>query len=44
MTVSSAQRADSDLKSKYCFCAHMHEMDDDDDDDDDDEGGRQTYF
>eukprot|EP01047_Picozoa_sp_COSAG01_P099201 COSAG01_NODE_29259_length_641_cov_1.887454_2_plen_147_part_00 len=26
MTRSSVPRADSDLKSKYCFCAHMHEM------------------
>ena len=26
MTRSSAPRADSDLKSTYCFCAHMHEM------------------
>ena len=26
MTPSSAPRADSDLKSKYCFCTHMHEM------------------
>ena len=26
MTVSSVPRADSDLKSTYCFCAHMHEM------------------
>eukprot|EP01048_Picozoa_sp_COSAG05_P000192 COSAG05_NODE_5_length_47078_cov_547.868814_18_plen_176_part_00 len=26
MTPSSAPRDDSDLKSKYCFCAHMHEM------------------
>ena len=26
MTVSSPPRADSDLKSTYCFCAHMHEM------------------
>ena len=26
MTRSSAPRADSDLKSIYCFCAHMHEM------------------
>ena len=26
MTVSSAPRADSDLKSTYCFCAHMHEI------------------
>ena len=26
MTRSSVPRADSDLKSTYCFCAHMHEM------------------
>eukprot|EP01048_Picozoa_sp_COSAG05_P004779 COSAG05_NODE_271_length_12468_cov_8.607810_2_plen_74_part_00 len=26
MTPSSVPRADSDLKSKYCFCAHMHEI------------------
>ena len=26
MTVSSPPRADSDLKSTYCFCAHMHEI------------------
>ena len=26
MTPSSVPRADSDLKSTYCFCAHMHEM------------------